>query len=63
MVVAVEESDLDIEPGSVQDYNQQQYQRLQAKGKNCTDLQFAVWYSTIIGGNLCAGDTRCRSCK
>lgn len=40
------------EPGSLEDYNQQQYRLLKATGINCSNQQFAEWFSSIHGGLL-----------
>ncbi|MEH6473652.1 MAG: hypothetical protein V7752_20705 [Halopseudomonas sp.] len=44
------------EPGSPDDYNRQQYRRLQATGTNCSGAQFAQWFVEIQGGTLCGDE-------
>lgn len=41
------------DPGSISDYNQQQFRRLKATGVNCTDYQFAQKFVELIGGLIC----------
>jgi hypothetical protein len=51
--IVIEEKSPILEPGLVDDYNQQQCRRLRAEGVNCTSIQFAEWFIAVHGGTIC----------